>query len=205
MKKNLFTLGLIGMMSLALSIPCFAADDSAPVSAPLKQVEKMHKPPVNSMHAQRRAEFDKRLNLSEAQKAQAKEIREKGEKEMKPLFDAMRAKREEIEVIKLSRVSTQMQEEQISEVRKDMAEIKKKMHAVRMQNMKEFEAILTKDQKNELEKMKQEGRKKFEQRRKNNIHRGPIKGKHGNYGRLYNGFRHPDVELPANPIKYETK
>lgn len=201
MKKHLFTLAAVGAMSLVLTVPCYALDNNG---APVKQTEKIQKPPMNNMHAQRRAEFDKRLNLSEAQKEKAKEIRENGEAKMKPLFEAMKAKREEIEAIKLSRVSVQMQQEQIAEVKKDMAELRKKMHEVRMQNMKDFEAILTKDQKKELEKMKQEGRKKFEQKRKNSIHKGHIKGKNGNWGRMYSSPR-PDAELPVNPIKYETK
>ena len=48
--------------------------------------------------------------------------------------------------------------------------MKRSAHELRMQNMKEFEAILTSKQLKELKKMKEEGRKKFDKEFKNRPH-----------------------------------
>ena len=105
----------------------------------------------------RRAEFDKRLNLSDEQKAKAKQLREEGQKQIKPLMDAMNAKRQELKAAKDANSSN----EEINKIYSDMKSLDRKAHQLRMNNMKNFEAILNQDQLTELNKMKEEGRKKF--------------------------------------------
>ena len=53
---------------------------------------------------------------------------------------------------------------------KEIRALKRAAHELRMQNMKDFEGILTKKQLKELKKMKEEGRKKFEKQHKKNGH-----------------------------------
>ena len=117
-----------------------------------------------------KADFEKRLKLTDEQKAQAEELRKKGHEEMKPIMEQIRLKHQEIEAVKLSRMATQMQEEKIAQLKKEIQELKGQAKELRQQNMKDFEAILTKKQQKELKKMKEEGRKRFEQARKEGHH-----------------------------------
>ena len=115
------------------------------------------------MRKAREAAFEQKLGLTEAQKAKAKEIRIKGHKEMKPIMDKIRDKKKEAEMVKMSRIAGWVQEERLNALDKDIKNLEKKANAIRKKNMKEFESILTKDQKKILEEMKKEGRQRFEQ------------------------------------------
>lgn len=114
------------------------------------------------MRKAREAAFEQKLGLTEAQKAKAKEIRQKGHKEMKPIMSKLREKRQEADMVKMSRIVGQDQEARLSAIDKDIKNLEKKANVIRKKNMKEFESILTKDQKKILEEMKKEGRQKFE-------------------------------------------
>lgn len=114
------------------------------------------------MRKAREAAFEQKLGLTEAQKAKAKEIRQKGHKEMKPIMGKLREKRQEADMVKMSRIVGQDQEARLSAIDKDIKNLEKKANVIRKKNMKEFESILTKDQKKILEEMKKEGRQKFE-------------------------------------------
>lgn len=112
----------------------------------------------------KKSEFEKRLKLTEEQKVQAKQIRMKGHEEMKPVMEKIKALKDEEDAVRRSRIAPQMQEEKIKEIRGQMRELHKQARELRMKNMKEFESILTKKQLKELNKMKEEGRKRFEKR-----------------------------------------
>lgn len=114
------------------------------------------------MRKAREATFEQKLGLTEAQKAKAKEIRQKGHKEMKPIMGELREKRQEADMVKMSRIVGQDQEARLNAIDKDIKNLEKKANVIRKKNMKEFESILTKDQKKILEEMKKEGRQKFE-------------------------------------------
>lgn len=120
------------------------------------------RPPKGPDFKKRQAEFEQRLKLTDEQKAKAKELREQGFEKMKPLMDKMKEKRAEIEAVKLSRIAPRAQEEKIEQLKKEIGALKQEMHRLRMENMKNFEALLTKSQLKELKKMKEEGRKKFD-------------------------------------------
>ena len=167
MKKTLF---LASLLAFAVSTQCFAAE-TAPVE-PAKSVPAAEQQapadvqrPTRKMNpemAKKKAEFDKRLNLTDEQKAKAKEIRENGRKQMEPIMEQIKAKHQEIKTIRMSRMAVEMQQEKINEIRSELRELNKQAHDLRMQNMKEFESILTAKQQKELKKMKEEGRKNFE-------------------------------------------
>ena len=114
------------------------------------------------MRKAREAAFEQKLGLTEAQKAKAKEIRQKGHKEMKPIMSKLREKRQEADMVKMSRIVGQDQEARLNAIDNDIKNLEKKANVIRKKNMKEFESILTKDQKKILEEMKKEGRQKFE-------------------------------------------
>ena len=81
---------------------------------------------------------------------------------MKPIMDKIKDKRKEAEMVKMSRIAGWVQEERLNAIDKDIRNLEKKANVIRKKNMKEFESILTKDQKKILEEMKKEGRQKFE-------------------------------------------
>ena len=129
------------------------------------------RPPKGPDFKKRQAEFDKRLNLTDKQKTKAEEIRKQGFDKMKPIME--KTKEKSIELKKLRDANNENNKAQIEQLHKELQALKKEAHEIRQQNMKDFEAILTKKQKKELQTMKEEGRKKFEQERKKNYH-GPI-------------------------------
>lgn len=148
-------------------------------------------PPCKNKEA-KSAEFEKRLKLTDEQKAQAKQLREKSHEQMEPIFKQIRELKQEKEMVIRSRIAVEMQKEKIAVIDAKIKELRKQAHELRMQNMKDFEAILTDKQKKELKKMKAEGRKKFEKARKKCIKNGnchPMK------------HHTPPMPEPAEPVK----
>ncbi len=110
----------------------------------------------------KQTEFEQRLKLSEKQKEQAKQIRLKGQEEMKPVMEQMKLKHQEAETVKLSKIAPKMQEEKLQKINAELRELRHKAREIRANNMKEFESILSKKQLKELDKMKKEGRQRFD-------------------------------------------
>ncbi len=182
MKKLLI---LAGVLALTMSTNVFAADNSTVTTKEAQPVQKqvcncqykkMHKPPVD------KAKFEKRLKLTDEQKEQAKLIRQKGHEQMKPIMEQMRNKKAEMDAVRLTKMSQQAQEEKLMQLRKEMRDLRKQANTIRMQNMKEFESILTKKQLKELNKMKEEGRKAFEKSHKKQLLRMPPMGPEPEFG-----------------------
>lgn len=133
-------------------------------------------PPPPCQHKQKgNAEFEKRLKLTDEQKAKAKELRLKGHEQMEPIMIKIKNLKQEKEMVLRSRIAVEMQKEKIAEIDAQIKDLRKQAHELRIQNMKEFESILTDKQKKELQKMKKEGRKKFEKARKKCIKEGNCK------------------------------
>ena len=121
----------------------------------MKQIRKAHE-----------AAFEQKLGLTEVQKLKARELRKSGHEKMKPVMEQIKVKKQEAEVIRNSKLSVQTQEEKLTVIDKDLADLEKQAQTIRKQNMKDFESILTKDQKKTLKNMKKEGRKNFDKQRK---------------------------------------
>lgn len=179
MKKSLVMATTLAVLFCAASVhaaPCPLASSD---EAQKPQMQKIHKPISPEKKAQmekRKAEFDKKLNLTEEQKTKAEAIRKDGFEKMKPVMEQMKVKRDEIRAIREDGKLTQAEAKaKIDVIHKDMIELKKQAAEIRKQNMAEFEAILTDKQKKTLEKMKQEGRKDFAKRH-NGEYRGDKKG-----------------------------
>lgn len=113
------------------------------------------------LRKQREAAFEQKLGLTEAQKVKIKELRIEGHKKMKPVMEQIKLKKQEAKAVKLSRISVQMQEEKLAVIDKELAKLEKQAQEIRKQNMKDFEAILTKEQRKILKQMKKDGREKF--------------------------------------------
>lgn len=134
---------------------------------PPKHELKGQRPPKGPDFQKRNAEFEKRLNLSDEQKKKAENMRKEGFEKMKPIMDKMHEKQKEAKLLK----EQNSQSEKLQELQKEIGALRKEAHKMRQENMKEFESILDKKQLKELNTMKEEGRKKFEQmnkQRKNN-------------------------------------
>lgn len=166
-KKILFST----LLMFGLALPVCAMDNDKPLAPPPFQGQNIENPHANFEKAplskeeieKKKEAFEKRLNLTDEQKLKAKELRELGREEMKPIFDAIKAKHEELTAIRNSKGS----KEEAQKIHNELQELHKKAHELKMKNMKAFEAMLSKKQLKELEKMKEEGRKKFEQKNKN--------------------------------------
>lgn len=193
LKKSLIMASLLMFASASI---CFA-DTKAPCNCGIPKCNcakqapcNYKKPPKGPDFAKRNAEFEKRLKLTDEQKAKAEAIRKKGFEQMQPLMAKMKEKKDEIEGIKKSKLLERDKQAQIEQLHKEIGALKRGMHELRMQNMKEFESILTSKQLKELKKMKEEGRKKFEKEHK--------KGGHPAFGP--NGSR-PEGPCPPPPPK----
>jgi len=172
MKKTLLLAGLLAFtMSSAMAEPPMPPVDG---KCPPKFEEGKYPPPPcgkfqppppprGERPDHKKADFEKKLNLTEEQKAQAKEIRQKGHEQMKPIFDKMTAlKKEAKKVSSNTKLTEEQKAKKLAEIRKSTHELQKEARDIRIQNMQEFEAILTKKQKKTLEKMKKQGRKDFQ-------------------------------------------
>ena len=113
---------------------------------------------------QMRKAFEQRLNLTDKQKEKAKALHLQGREQIKPIIIQITLKRQEIETVKLSRISEKMQQERLAQLNNEIKELEKQAQDIRKKNTQEFEKILNKKQRAELEKMKAEGRARFEQR-----------------------------------------
>ena len=157
MKKTLI---MASLFAFALSASVFAAEPPSVTASGVKAKPACNcqRPPKD--FKKRSAEFEQRLKLTDEQKAKAKELREKSFEQMKPIMDKLKDKQAEAQV--LSKDASEASKAKLEQVRKEIKALRQEAHRLRMQNMKEFEAILTSKQLKELKKMKEEGRKKFD-------------------------------------------
>ena len=163
MKKSLIIAGIAALMlSSTMSYAnTVNTDTNTQPKPPCKCKCNQQKPPKMT-----RQSLDDRLKLTEDQKKQAREIRMKGHEKIKPVFEKMKAKHEEIKAVKESSLSQEEKEKKITALKKDMRELKKQARDIRNENTKEFEAILTPEQKAEFEKIKQEAKERHMQMKK---------------------------------------
>ena len=132
----------------------------APDMEQMKKIRKAHE-----------QAFEQKLNLTEVQKLKARELRKSGHEKIEPVMKNIRAKKQEAEAIRRSKLTVEAQEEKLTAIDKDLTVLQKQAQEIRKQNMKDFEAILTKDQKKTLKNMKKEGRKNFDKKRKCDGHK----------------------------------
>lgn len=114
-----------------------------------------------STKVRRENAFEKRLGLTDEQKIKARDLRIKGHEKIRPIIEEIKLKKQEANMVKMSRIAVQAQEEKLAIIDAELKVLEKKAHDIRKANMKEFESILTRDQKKILKQMKKEGRKKY--------------------------------------------
>lgn len=145
---------LVLLMAIIFSTVVINATEVTKPSQPQKQ------PQMNN-RLQREKAFEKRLGLTEEQKVKAKEIRVKGHEKLKPIIEEIVSKKQEAKMVKMSRIAVQVQEERLAKLDSELRILEKKAHDIRKENMREFESILTREQKKILKQMKKEGRKRY--------------------------------------------
>ena len=148
MKKVLILAALVAFTGSVV----MAEEVKEPTKCP-EGVVKLHKVPPKKI------DFDKKLKLTEEQKAQAKEMRQKSFEQIKPLMEQSKAQRDALK----KAIDANKDYKTVENLKKEVRDTDKQIHEIHMKNMKDFESILTNKQKKELEKIKKEGRKKFEQ------------------------------------------
>ena len=158
MKKTLILASIIALCLTNTAYAGTTTTTQAKQQPPVKN-GKMMPPPPKDFHKDKnkhKAEFEKRLNLTEAQKAKIEKNRQADMKKLKPIKDQIRAKKEaKHEIIKKYEETNP----DLIKLNKEIKALKEQEHKIKEANRKSFESILTKEQKAELEKMKAEHQK----------------------------------------------
>ena len=163
MKKILPILLLASILTIPNNIAnAEKTQNTEHASTQVENTEKCSKPSKEEM----RKQFEQRLNLTDKQKEKAKIIHQQGREEMTPIMVQIKQKHQELEMVKMSRMAEKMQQEKIAQITSEIQNLEKQAHDIRKKNSQEFEKILNKKQKAELEAMKAEGRAKFEKHHK---------------------------------------
>ena len=193
MNKKLLMSALAMVVMFSVSNVSYA-NDGAEIQKkqPMKMERPMHKfkaqPPSKAEMEAKKAEFEKRLNLTEKQKEQIEKNKQKDREKMKPIFEKMKENKEAIRNIHHDK--TLSREDKVvksAEYEKNLIDLKVKANELRKENMKNFENILTDEQKVEFAKIKDEQQKEMEKRR------AQFKGKRGFKG------SQPPIGLPVQP------
>lgn len=170
MKKSLLIAGIAASVMMSSSLSYAATSTNTADTKTQPQCEKKmppkdfkdgHKHP--KMDRPDRPNLDDRLKLTEEQKQKAHDLRMQGHKKMKPVFEKMRAKKDEIKKVEASNLSQDKKDKKIEALKNDIKNLKQEARKIRMENTKQFEALLTPEQKAEFEKVKQEGRERAKQ------------------------------------------
>lgn len=157
MKKILVLLlaAYLSSVTVQAKIPEDCMKDRPPMPPKMTQQER----------AQHEKAFDQRLGLTEEQKQKSKELRLESRNKMKPVIEKIKSREAEIEMVKKSNLTEQEQEKKINSLKADLKTLHKQAHDIRVENMKNFEEILTPEQRQTLKEMKQEGRQEFSKQR----------------------------------------
>lgn len=154
MKKTLIMLGILLMTS---SVACAA--QRPPMGPPMGPPPCEDMGPCGHRPEPPRIDLDKKLKLTDAQKAKAKELRMSDEKQIRPLFEQLQQKSEEKRALLNSNINKKEQIEMIDNLNNQISSLKKQIRDIKIQNAKDFEAILTPKQLKTLDKLKQQARK----------------------------------------------
>ncbi len=122
----------------------------------------------------RRAEIDRRLNVTEEQKTQLKAIHEKAKTEIAPKVRQLTDVEHEINVLERQQVNkerynintlenVQLSGKSLDNLRTEEKELKEEIHKIRKEQFEESQKIFTEEQRKELEKMRQEHEKQMKQ------------------------------------------
>lgn len=128
--------------------------------------EFMGKRPSKEEMEAKKLEFERRLNLTEAQKKQIEADKQKDRETIKPIIERTKTlKRELHEIDENTTLSQQEKEAKVQKMKSELRELHILANKCRKENMQRFEAILTDKQKAEFSKIKEEQKQEMEKRR----------------------------------------
>ena len=140
-----------------------------PVSTQKVDVKPNIQPPKHFSKeemANKKAEFEKRLNLTDEQKTQIEINKQKDKEKIKPIIDKLHQKKIDYMMLESnSELDEVTKTKQKFELKNEIKELKFQADKCRKENMKSFEALLTDEQKVEFEKIKIEQRQEMEKRK----------------------------------------
>ncbi len=154
-KKVLILTAILAISTTTVLAADTSSKNSDCTKCKVKQEGQM--PPRKMHHKRPPVNFEKRLNLTDAQKAKIEKQREKDRVKMEPIRKQLHEKHQaKFEIIKQYEDSNP----ELIKLNKEIKALKDQEHKIMEENRKSFESILTKEQKAELEKIKQEHMKK---------------------------------------------
>ena len=183
MKKTFMTTALIATLflgTIGANAACPCQDKDGMMPPPPPGHHHMHRPLTPEQKAEmeaRKAEIDKRLNITEAQKAQLKSIHEKSKAQIAPKFKQLTEIEYELDVIHKKKyaqdvynvkaldnvkLSGKSEEQLINEAKKLRSEIRE----IKKAHFQESQSVFTEEQKKELEKIRQEHKKEMQKKQK---------------------------------------
>ena len=114
----------------------------------------------------KKAEFEKRLNLTEEQKQTIEANKIKDREKMAPIMKDIREKQKSFrEIDSNANLTVEQKEKEKQKVKAEIKALKGQADKYRQENMKSFENVLTPQQKTEFEKIKKEQKQEMEKKR----------------------------------------
>lgn len=187
MNKKLLLPALSLMILSTSAMTCMAADVDCPEKQrppmgfhhhkmppkhfnhmPPKGEFKPHEPSAEhkaQMEA-KKAEFERRLNLTEEQKQTIEANKIKDREKMAPIMKDIRAKQKSFrEIDANANLTVEQKQKEKQKVKAEIKALKSQADKYREENMKNFENTLTPKQKAEFEKIKKEQKQEMEKKR----------------------------------------
>lgn len=118
----------------------------------------------------KKAEFEKRLNLTDDQKKQIEANKTKDREAIMPIMKELHSKQIEYKNVEENKALSQAEKDkQKADIKAQIKNLKVQADNCRKQNLKNFESVLTPAQKSEFEKIKKEQKSKMEKAKKQHI------------------------------------
>jgi len=199
MKKMLMTTALAATLFLgSLSAQAHCADcpypcqrGMMPPPPPHEHMKKEFTAEQKAKMEQRKAEMDKRLGVTEAQKAQLKAIHEKSKKEIAPKIKKLTEIEYEIGVLEKRQQNldkygvktlenVKLSGKSLDQLKAEAKTLKGEIREIKKANFEASQAVFTEEQKAELKKMREEHMKEMKKKHKGHKHpAGPCPCKEG--------------------------
>ncbi len=147
---------------------------------PGPQINKKHPIKLHGPYelANRQADFEKKLNLTEEQKAKIAEVKKQNEEKLTAISAQIKEKKQQIrDTIENTKLSDEKKSEETAKLLKELDALKLQAKDLRKENYSVFENNLTEQQKKEYKKLvekykkdMEKSRKKFEKMKKKHPH-----------------------------------
>ena len=159
--KRIHAIGLAAVMALAIAVP-FAIAQS-------KDAGGHRRPHAEGVEGMRGGDrmgggFFRNLDLTDAQKAQMKQIRESHSQSLRPLMEQIRAKRQEL---RQAREGGTFNEALVTQKLIEIAPLEAKLMGEQFRTHQEMLSVLTAEQKTKLEQSRAQQKSNWAERRVN--------------------------------------